>query len=81
VSGDLRKHLTRAALELAGILNTVMDDDERDELHGHIEKVINDELYAGSLNRRAIAPVIDLMERATRRGGQVVDLFSRRVQP
>lgn len=78
MSGELRRHLTRAALEIGAILNTIEDDDERDKLHGHIEKVINDELYAGSLNRRTATDVIDLMERARSRG-RVVDIFSRRV--
>lgn len=76
---ELRKHLTAASLEIGALLNTVTDDDERDSLHGHIEKVINDELHAGSVNRAAFAPVSELLERLRRRGSVVVDLGSRRV--
>jgi hypothetical protein len=79
VSAQLRRDLTNVALELAAILNLVQDDDERDDLHGHVEKTINDALWAGSQSRQAVAPVIDLMERL--RGDRVVvDIFSKRVR-
>jgi hypothetical protein len=76
VTRTLRRHLTEAALEIGRILNTVADDDERDELHGHVEKVLNDELFAGS-QLRSTANVVPLRRHGI---GQVVDIFSRKVR-
>lgn len=73
----LRRQLRKASLEIARILNLVVDDDERDDLHGLVERTINDELFEGSRIRNERANVVPI-----RRGhalGDVIDIFSRRV--
>jgi hypothetical protein len=43
-----------AAVNLAELLNTVEDDDERDRLREEHERRVNDELYRGSQEREAL---------------------------
>ena len=45
--------LTVLAWKVAAELNCIDGDDERELLHEHFERVLNDELYSGSLNRVA----------------------------
>lgn len=76
----LRRELTRIGFEVGAILNTIQDDDLRDLLHGVFERTVNDELYAGSRNRAAVAPLIVLADRfrdAT--DADVVHIYSKRV--
>lgn len=86
MSVELKRRLTRAAFEIAALLNTVEDDDERDSLHGHVEKVVNDELYAGSVNRAHAQQLLANFDQLVglfelpRPGAAVVDLHSVRVQ-
>lgn len=76
---DLRRDVVRIGLQVAGILNLVADDDERDALHGLLERTVNDELFAGS-QLRAPAAVADLPTVRRMAAAPVVDIFSRKVR-
>lgn len=50
-----RRRLTYLAWMVAAELNMVESDDERELLQEHFERLLNDELFTGSLNRAALA--------------------------
>lgn len=82
----IRRELTKHAYEVGAILNLVQDDDAREELQAHFETALNNELWAGSQNRRDAAQhasnIIRLIEnkmgRPLRAASNVIDLASRR---
>lgn len=49
---EIRRDLTEQAMKVGSLLNIVQDDDEREALQEHYERVLNDELHAGVQNRR-----------------------------
>lgn len=77
---EIRRDLTRMALVVGGLLNVIQDDDEREQLQAHYERVLNDELWAGSQNRRLAAPLHHALQAAGLRPvNNVVELHSVRV--
>lgn len=76
MSTELRRLMTACALDMGAVLNTVEDDDERDLLRNHFEEVLNDELFAGSQNRRVVRPLYAALEHI---GFGPIDIHSVRV--
>jgi hypothetical protein len=77
----LRRDMVRIGLEVGAILNTVEDDDDRDELHGVLEKTLNDDLFAGATARSSY-DLPDLLARSVSGvDADVIDLasYSKRV--
>lgn len=75
-----RRDMVRIGLEIGAILNQVEDDDDRDELHGVLEKTVNDELFAGATARSAY-DLPDLLARSISGfGANVIELstYSKR---
>lgn len=81
---DLRRELTQKAVEVGALLNLVQDDDERELLQEHYERVLNDELYAGSQNRAAATPLLASLATITPIGSRTnvvaLDPHSRRIR-
>jgi hypothetical protein len=71
---SLRVDLTELAVRVGSVLNIVQDDDDREKLQQHFERVLNDELYAGSRNREMVADIWP---------NNVIDLsdYSKKVAP
>jgi len=79
----LRRDMVRIGQEVAAILNTVEVDDDRDELHGVLEKTVNDDLFAGATARSSY-DLPDLLARSIAGvGADVIDLstYSKRARP
>lgn len=79
----LRRDMVRIGQEVAAILNTVADDDDRDELHGVLERTVNEDLFAGATERSAY-DLPDLLARSIAgAGADVIELssWSKRARP
>jgi hypothetical protein len=67
----LQHELAGKAVEVAALLNQVVDDDERERLQEMYERRLNDELFHGSEVRAANAEVVQLNRVPIRVGARV----------
>lgn len=76
----LRRIMVRIGEEAGAILNTIEDDNARDDLHGVLERAVNDKLFAGATARSAY-DLPDLLARSIGgAGADVIEMstYSRR---